>query len=97
MAMFCLQCVMLTPFDSLLAATATIDRTIDVYADDITIAVVGSLSNIVNWAAKVLRLLVQALDVLELPPAKHKMTVTSSVPSGAKRVCSKVKSLGVCI
>eukprot|EP00959_Pyramimonas_sp_CCMP1952_P055074 1151147-Pyramimonas_sp.AAC.1 len=49
-AMFCLQCVMLTPFDELVNSTEYISRSLDIYADDITIAITGPASHIVSAA-----------------------------------------------
>eukprot|EP00959_Pyramimonas_sp_CCMP1952_P375955 7874359-Pyramimonas_sp.AAC.1 len=76
-AMFCLQCVMLTPFDELFNRTECISRSLDIYADDITITITGPASHIVSAACVLLRMVARGLVQLGLPPARHKMTITS--------------------
>eukprot|EP00959_Pyramimonas_sp_CCMP1952_P152926 3199260-Pyramimonas_sp.AAC.1 len=78
--MFSLQCLMLTPFDAFYAGTQHIPRTVDLYADDITVGIRVRLQSIADRAAKALRLLLHVREVLGFPPARHKMKVTSSHP-----------------
>eukprot|EP00959_Pyramimonas_sp_CCMP1952_P157577 3295373-Pyramimonas_sp.AAC.1 len=94
MAMFALQCVMLTTFDSLEKHTAFIPRTLDLYDDDTTASIRGAISKIGPWSVEVLRLLAHVLKLLGLPPASHKMKMTSSDPRIGQRIGHQLRSLG---
>eukprot|EP00959_Pyramimonas_sp_CCMP1952_P161246 3371842-Pyramimonas_sp.AAC.1 len=75
-----LQLIMLSPFDSLFKHTTWISKTIDLYADDVTIAIMGTAIMIIAAAVKILPMLVDVLTRVDLNPATHKMTITSSNP-----------------
>eukprot|EP00959_Pyramimonas_sp_CCMP1952_P403104 8446078-Pyramimonas_sp.AAC.1 len=84
MAMFALQCIMLAPFDHITHCTMDIPRSLDGDADDITVHIDGMFRHIGSWSQRVLRLLVHVLKALGLPPAAHKMKLTSSIPALGK-------------
>eukprot|EP00959_Pyramimonas_sp_CCMP1952_P231539 4839696-Pyramimonas_sp.AAC.1 len=71
-----------------------IPRSIDVYADDITVHVDGALRHMVSWPQRILRMLAHALKALGLPPAAHKMRLTSSIPALGKHVAYQLRDLG---
>eukprot|EP00959_Pyramimonas_sp_CCMP1952_P394576 8267309-Pyramimonas_sp.AAC.1 len=75
---------MLTSFDELFNSTEYFSRSLDIYADDITIAIIGAASHIVSAACALLRMLVRVLVQLGLPPARHKMTINCSHPSDGR-------------
>eukprot|EP00959_Pyramimonas_sp_CCMP1952_P397724 8333764-Pyramimonas_sp.AAC.1 len=71
---------MLSPFDEFVSSTSSIGRTVDLYVDDITVAVTAERKFIVESSVEFLAQLVDTLLEIELTPAAHKMTVTSSDP-----------------
>eukprot|EP00959_Pyramimonas_sp_CCMP1952_P209363 4380073-Pyramimonas_sp.AAC.2 len=94
MAMFCLQLIMLSPFDSLFQRTTQISETIDLCADDVTISIMGTAALIIEAAVKILILLVDVLEGMGPNPATHKMTITSSSPKIGRVVQGMVEHLG---
>eukprot|EP00959_Pyramimonas_sp_CCMP1952_P038233 800085-Pyramimonas_sp.AAC.1 len=54
LAMFCLQLVMLSPFDEFVSSTSSIGRTVDLYVDDITVAVTAVRKSIVESSVEFL-------------------------------------------
>eukprot|EP00959_Pyramimonas_sp_CCMP1952_P088245 1846203-Pyramimonas_sp.AAC.1 len=71
-----------------------IPRSIDVHVDDITVHVHGVLRHICSWSQRVLRMLVHTLKALGLPPAAHKMRLSSSIPALGKHVACQLRDLG---
>eukprot|EP00959_Pyramimonas_sp_CCMP1952_P349329 7319323-Pyramimonas_sp.AAC.1 len=61
-------------------------RTIGLYVGDITIAIMGPQRKIVESAVAVLSSLVSSLETMDLTPAKHKMTITSTSSHFGKQV-----------
>ena len=93
-AIYLLQLVMITPFDVFVASTSHVPRSIDVYADDVTVQVVEHISTIVGTAIAMLSRLAVVLQALQLPIARDKAKVVSSDTEVAKQVVQGTKQHG---
>eukprot|EP00959_Pyramimonas_sp_CCMP1952_P121086 2531543-Pyramimonas_sp.AAC.1 len=58
----------------------------DLYADDVTIAIMWAATMIIDAAVKLVTLVVDVLEGMDLNPATHKMTTTSSNPKFGRLV-----------
>jgi hypothetical protein len=92
--MFFLQLLFLEPLDAFMEETAMLPRSLDVYADDLTLQIVMKRGDIIRVSAETLALLADALRDPELPIAVSKAKVMATDMPLATAVARRVQKHG---